>query len=235
MTTIERENVLSQFPALGTWSESDKLSAIRSPRIKSVISLALGPQGTNIALAADKWHQTVGIEDKARIILTDLPETAVNWARELDSPGTLPVFWTCAVFARLYRLFFEQPDILPFFFIHEMKLDEMQLAANPEDVETVRHLMLVKENMRGIRLASHISPTPLLTPLVKMGAKIIDVKSNADAAEQCRRQEVEACVTTRSACDLYSLKTLHSFGSPPMIFFGGITANGLRELDKTGC
>jgi hypothetical protein len=38
-------------------------------------------------------------------------------------------------------------------------------------------------------------------------------------------------MTTTSARDLHRLTTAHIFGSPPMLFFGGITRRGLSVLE----
>ena len=225
--------VLARFPNTYNTTWTEKVQAIQSPAIEQVISYALGPQGTNIHQAAKGWQISLGIENKSKIELVETPEIGLEKARELHDTGTLPIFWTCAVFARLYRLFFEHPEGLPFFFSYEMPLDEMQLASNPVKAEGIMELIGKKRDLLGVRVASHVSPAPLLNPLVEMGAEVVDAQSNAQAAEMCRDGEVEACITTQAGQSLYELETLHIFGSPPMIFFGGITQSGANLLLQT--
>jgi hypothetical protein len=56
--------------------------------------------------------------------------------------------------------------------------------------------------------------------------------SNAEAAVRCAAGEAEACITTESARRLYGLVKLHSFGSPEMVFFGGICQRGAELVSQ---
>ncbi|MDD5068010.1 MAG: hypothetical protein PHN89_00195 [Candidatus Pacebacteria bacterium] len=231
-----RMHQLPTFPACDAvrWNDLAKRQALLSPRIRAVVSYALGPAGTNMEQVARLWHAHMGIENKAVIELCDLPETAVKRAIAMQEDGVLAVFWTCAVFARLHKVFFGNPATLPLFFVQQMALDEMQLA-----VRNLKYLSLIVEQggtpnaLSGIKIASHVSPAPLLDTLVANRATLVDAKSNAQAAEMCAVGEVEACMTTESARKLHRLTMVHVFGSPPMLFFGGITASGFKLLKST--
>jgi len=134
------------------------------------------------------------------------------------------------VFARMAPMFFKNPAILPFFFVHEMKLDEMQLATRTDLSEKLVGAVAAGD-CSDWHIASHVSPKHLLDPLVEQGAEIMDANSNGAAAQMCREGQADACMTTTSARDLHRLTTAHIFGSPPMFFFGGITRRGLSVLE----
>jgi prephenate dehydratase len=104
-----------------------------------------------------------------------------------------------------------------------MNLDEMQLATRPELLPEIKNGKIPKD----WKIASHPSPAPLVR---KLGNPIIFANSNAHAAELCQKGKTELCVTTESARKIYNLKKVFSFGSPPMIFFGGITAQTAQFL-----
>jgi len=217
--------VLPRFLPAPVWSAVDKESSLRSNRVKRVVSYVLGPSGTNIEQAAMMWHKAMGVEGKSEFVLCDLPETAVRMALALKLRGTLGVFWTCAVFAREFKMFFSNPEAFPFFFQQEMLLDEMQLAVSG------RNGFSLSSNLATVKVATHISPSPLVESLRQFGVAIVDASSNAEAARMCASGEVDACMTTEAARRIHMLKKIHSFGSPNMIFFGGITPHGLRVLE----
>jgi hypothetical protein len=182
----------------------------------------LGPVGTNISQASERWAKRMGVQDKVKIKLCSTPEDALEMARLVFSPGELGLFWTCAVYFRLNELFFRNPDTLPFFVQEIMALDGMQLAT---------HKDLLYETKLGIpqlwKIASHPSPAPLVSDL---GCQIVLVNSNAAAAGLCATGDVQACITTESAKVLHNLATIHEFGCPDMVFFGGITSSGIRLI-----
>jgi hypothetical protein len=62
---------------------------------------------------------------------------------------------------------------------------------------------------------------------------VIPAKSNADAAIRCSHGEAEACITTETAQRLNGLATLYRFGSPPMVFFGGISSHRIDLLRRS--
>jgi hypothetical protein len=198
-----------------------------SPAVREVRCFALGPEGTNIAQACVGFLRRLGIEHKSTLTLCATPEDSIAAARRETAPerGILGLFWTCAVFNRVKEVFFRNPDVLPFFIQETMLLDEMQLATRPE---------LALENGRSIpaewRIASHPSPIPLVEMLP---CPIVPALSNSDAAALCAAGESEACITTESAREIYGLVRLHRFGSPPMVFFGGITGGGASFFRQT--
>jgi hypothetical protein len=200
----------------------DIARVLRSSAVQEVRCFALGPEGTNIEQACRRWLRRTGIESKSTVILCPTPEDSVIAARRETAVdrGILGLFWTCAVFDREKEVFFENPDVYPFFVQETMLLDEMQLAARPE---------LVAESGGAVpehwRIASHPSPAPLLAELP---CPVIRVRSNADAAARCAAGEFEACITTESARKIHGLTRIHVFGCPPMVFFGGITAAASR-------
>lgn len=197
---------------------ADARRALRSSTIRSVRSYALGPAGTNIIQAAERWHEAMGIAKKSELLPCDTPEQAVLQARATTEQGVLAVYWTCAVFIRENQVFFDNPDTLPFIFQQTMQLDDMQLAARPE---------VVSGSSAEWRILSHPSPAPLVS---RLACSIIHVNSNADAARRCAAGEGDACITTETARRIYGLATVHSFGSPEMVFFGGICQPGAALL-----
>ncbi len=218
--------MLKQFPKFssGEWSLEVKKRVLQSPVVRKVVSFALGPDGTNIAQAAQRWHAEMGIMDKAKIELCELPETAVTKTLALQEEGSLGIFWTCAVFRRLNEIFFDNPGTFPFFFSYEMLLDEMQLAAVSSEQSKLN-------TPSSMTIATHVSPSRLVKKLVDEGnARLVDASSNAEAARKCEVGEVTACITTETARVMHHLVTLHRFGSPLMVFFGGIAQSGLTLL-----
>ena len=196
----------------------DRLTeVIQSPGIWLIRHFALGPYGTNIEQAARQWSARLEVEDKSKLTMHATPEEALLAARSVEAEGVLPLFWTCAVYFRENQLFFENPDTLPFLVAETMNLDEMQLAMRPGADEFVA----------GMRVASHLSPAPLLKDA---GVTVIAANSNAAAALMCANGEVDACITTESARRIHGLQQVHSFGSPPMVFFGGTTPHGIAVL-----
>jgi len=223
--TVEAElDVLPVFPSVSNLPQDpDEIARILvSSAVREVRCFALGPAGTNIAQACERWLRRLGIEDKSTMTLCPTPEDSVVAARRETAPerGILGIFWTCAVFDREKEVFFKNPDVYPFFVQEIMLLDEMQLATRPE-------LAAVYDGAIPAhwRIASHPSPAPLLEMLP---STVRLARSNADAAEICAAGETEACITTESARQIHGLVKIHSFGSPPMVFFGGITGGGAR-------
>lgn len=208
--------VLEAFPPVTGLPESDEAmrTTMQSPGIRRICCYALGPEGTNISQAAAQWAERMGVLDKTEIILCETPEASLEQAQAVDEPGVVGLFGTCAVYFALNKLFFENPSTLPFFAEEIMFLDEMQLAAKPERAAAVNGAV-----PGSWRVASHPSPAPLVRNL---GCEVVLVNSNAQAADECVRGRVELCITTESARQSRGLVKLHSFGSPPMVFFYGI-------------
>ena len=192
---------------------------LTSEAIAQVSFYALGPEGTNISQASRAWATKCGIMGKSNFYLCSTPEQSVALARTVTDGSTLPLFVTCAVYNRLAELYFTNTDCNAFLGHHYMKLDDMQLAARES---TSR----IPENWV---IASHPSPQHLVSGLKN---RLLLVASNAVAAEMCAQSAVQACITTESARKLHGLQTIHSFGSPTMLFLFGTTPHGMALLDK---
>lgn len=206
-------------------SPEEQRRALQSCAIRKITCFVLGPAGTNMQQACEQWIVEMGIGYKTEIVLCMTPEESIEKARLVVEEGHVATFWTCAVYNCLCNVFFQNPDTLTFFIEKVMMLDEMQLATRSEKVcEIQNDIMPEKWN-----IASHPSPAPLLND-IKCNVKL--TTSNAKAAELCRSGEADACITTESARELNGLKTLHVFGSPKMVFFGGITAHGVKIISK---
>jgi prephenate dehydratase len=214
---------LKRFERVPELGKEEIKRTLQSEKIKKVICFALGPRGTNIGQAAEKWAKEMNISSKTELVFCETPEDSVEKAKQIMEEGVVPVFWTCAVYVKEAELFFTNPDTFPFFFIEKMNLDEMQLATRPELLPEIKNGKIPKD----WKIASHPSPAPLVR---KLGNPIIFANSNAHAAELCQKGKTELCVTTESARKIYNLKKVFSFGSPPMIFFGGITAQTAQFL-----
>ena len=229
--------------------DSEVQKALDSPIVSRVKCFALGPLGTNIAQACEEWIDRMAIHYKTSVELCATPEESVAKARAFtkslpipecfaDCKGIIPygevgVFWTCAVYYNLNRIFFENPNVYPFFVTVVMPLDEMQLAVRPETIQQWdgRVLERRKEWQGKMQIAAHPSPSPLVQELLQESA-LVKANSNAHAAEMCADGQVEMCITTEKARKIYDLVKLHSFGSPDMLFFGGITADGAEIMKR---
>jgi hypothetical protein len=224
MTEHADLDLLPSFPSpQGLLDDPEEIARVlRSAAVREVRCFALGPEGTNIAQACRRWLLRNGIEEKSTMVLCPTPEESVIACRRETAVdrGILGLFWTCAVFDREKEVFFENPDVYPFFVQETMLLDEMQLAARPDRLAESGGAVLAHW-----RIASHPSPAPLLAELP---CPVVRVRSNADAAARCAAGEFEACITTESARLIHGLTRLHVFGCPPMVFFGGITAEASR-------
>ncbi len=196
--------------------EREKLLTL--PKIEKIICFVLAPMEANIPQACKFWIDRLGINYKTKIRFGQVPEDYI--AEALRVRNAVAVFWTCAVFAREHQVFFQNANTLPFFFEQVMPLDEMQLAAKTA----------VNEIPSGWRIASHVSPAPLVDRLVQQGCKVVDATSNGTAAQMCAKGEVELAIVTESARASNELVKVHSFGSPEMLFLGGITKEGARIL-----
>ncbi len=216
---------LPLFRPIGGLPESDDdiREALASDQIRLIRHFALGPAGTNISQASHRWTLRMQVEHKAHTVLCDTPEDSIVAAREVVEPGALGMFWTCAVYSREMEIFFRNPDTLPFFTQETMPLDQMQLATRPSLAAALGEPRVP----RDWRIAVHSSPAALLPP---HHPNVVLVNSNAAAAVDCAAGRVEACVTTESARSRHGLVSLHCFGSPEMVFFGGITHAGAELM-----
>lgn len=184
-----------------------------------VINFVLGPAGTNMEQSYKAWIQKNRIQDKSEIVLCPTPEDSLAQARTVTEIGTVPLFWTCAVYYKLNELFFNNPDTYPFVFHFYFTLDNMQLCVRTE--------LASLEWGSGWRIASHPSPAPLVRGLE---SEVVLTTSNAQAALMCASGQVEACITTQQAARIHGLATVHEFGSPTMVFFAGTTQHGMDVM-----
>ena len=203
-------------------THAEQRATLGSSMIREVRSFALGPLGTNMIQAAQRWQQRMGITGKASIIPCDTPEHSLALAVAERKDDILALFWSCAVYVHLNDLFFRNVDCLPFQFQQVMPLDELQLACRPELAEQAAEAVPI-----GWRVSTHPSPAPLLADLP---VEIILANSNAAAAEASACGRSEACITTETARLRYGLTKLFSFGCPEMVFFGGVTEKGAALL-----
>lgn len=198
---------------------------LQSRYIRKIICFALGPSGNNIEQACHEWLGLMNLRSKTEVVLCDTPVLCLQRAREIKDDGIVAIFWTCAVYYDLHNLFFTSTDTLPFFISHTMNLDEMQLAALPGKMSEISDGRLPL----AWTIAAHPSPAPLLHDY---SCQVIPANSNAHAAKMCSLGAADACITTETARRLYGLEKIHSFGSPPMVFFGGITAHGAAIIRR---
>lgn len=214
-------------PAHGIPEDSVDISLVlHSPLVKEIRCFALGPEGTNMVQACRRWISRMGIGVKANIALCETPESSIRAARAVAGKNVLCVFWTCAVFDREFDIFFGNPGSYPFFSQEIMDLDEMQLATREELVKAWTH----DRFPATWKVSTHPSPSVLLRQL---HCEAVLVRSNAEAAIVCAKGETEGCITTESARAIHGLIKIHSFGSPRMVFFVGITEEGaelVREV-----
>lgn len=231
--TIEISNLKSFAPVEGLPRDDDGIQKVlRSSVVQKVRCFALGPEGTNISQACRKWIDRMAIDFKTVVELGETPEKCLEMARMVAGPGEIGIFWTCAVFYALNKLFFENPDVYPFFIEEVMLLDEMQLATRTEVVERFggRPLEQWEEGwQKDMQVASHPSPAPLVKGCFHELA-VVKANSNAYAAQLCVKGQVDFCITTEKARKLHGLEKVHSFGSPEMVFFGGITGHGAQVV-----
>lgn len=218
-------NVFLEYSGLPT-EEWDLKCVLETQWVKRVVMCALGPEGTNIAQASQLWVEKMGIADKAEVRLCETPEASLEKARTFTEDGVIAFYGTCAVYTHEARFFFQNPRDLPFFAQVTMNLDVMQLATRSELVAVIQDDILPGT----WQIAAHLSPHFLLTE--EMMSRWVEAKSNGDAAKMCAQGEVEVCITTESARRIFNLVGLHTFGSPPMVFFFGITEDGAKFLKE---
>lgn len=234
------EIVLPKFVGNNPLNKEEMRIAFQSERVKEVICFVLGPPGTNIGQACMMWVKSgwlneVGIRQKTKIVFCATPEEAVEKAKEVQDSGTVPIFWTCAVYPALNDIFFSNPDTLPFAIQVITPLDRMQLATRQDRVEIVKEIINGKI-LLSCKIISHPAPAPLVKKIVeKFGFVIEYTTSNSMAAKLCSEGVAHLCITTETARKTYGLVTVHEFGSPPMVFFGGLTKHGLKVLEEAHC
>ncbi len=215
---------LPRFIEVPEIDQKKLIEVLKRNEIKEIRHFVLGPPGTNIDQASHRWAEETNLSEKSKYIYCKTPEKAIEEAKKIKDGKVLPIFWTCAVYFNLYKVFFENPDTVSFLIVYPMKLDKMQLCTRKEKLKEIKD---------GIpfhwKIGVHPSPAPLLKSLK---STILWTTSNSKAAEICKKGRVDACVTTEEARKKYGLVKIHEFGSPVMIFFGGTTKKGAKLLKK---
>lgn len=215
-------------------TEQEIVRALRHESIVEVRHFVLGPATSNIPQACRLWCERTGLAAKSTQILGPTPDVYIKDAMDVTEPGVVPLVWTCAVYGREPQLFFGYPNMLMFFVQQTMALDHMQLAARDANLGTdvaglrgriIEELWLPRD---WKLIASHLSPRYLLDSLLGENphCQWRDSTSNGQAAIECRRGEVQACITTETARQENGLTMIFDFGCPPMVFFGGLTEHG---------
>lgn len=191
---------------------------LRDKTFREIHIFALGPEGTNISQAAYRWAEEERILNKSNIILCDTPEQEIEWAMQVKEKGVLPIFALCAVYYDLCKVFFRHLENYTFLHHYYMQLDNMQLASQKYTQETLK---------KNATVAAHFSPSILLEETEYILKK---ANSNSAAAKMCALGEVDACITTESACKLYGLETIEEYGAPNMLFTFGTTDYGVEQI-----
>lgn len=220
-------SLLNAFPGVPIGFPADqarRITALHSPLVRRIRNFVLGPGlKSNIPQACIQWAKRHGLFEKCEFVPLDTPELCRQAAFACQECGVVALFWTCAVFTGEAKMFFGSavPSMM-FFIDHTMQLDEMQLAACDG-----YDLQAILDAGKPVRLASHPSPSYLLHPLLAAYPQCtwIEANSNGAAAQMCVAGACDVCITTGSAAQAHSLRTLHVFGSPEMVFFGGLPAS----------
>ncbi|NUM24998.1 MAG: hypothetical protein HUU49_00040 [Candidatus Buchananbacteria bacterium] len=220
-------------------TEAETVALLRCDEVSEVRCFVLGPRKiSNIPQACELWLRQNGLEDKAQLVIGERPDHYLLEAQAVHEPGVVPVFWTCAVYGKEKELFFgDAVNTHMFLFSQVMPLDHMQLACLPgkltlEAVRTICDLELLPGHWK--RLASHPSPKPLLNGLLDHNPQTtwVEANSNGFAAEMVKSGQADACITTETARLEQGLERLHDFGTPDMVFFGGVTKHGVELLKR---
>lgn len=186
---------------------------LQSEKAGDITLQALGPHGTNIAQASELYLQSQGLQNKAAVVINNNKVEPMHYAEMAAASANghnTPLHMECAVYYGMGELFRSRVNELIFADQQYMQLDEMQLANSTG---------IVPELSRPIKIASHPSPMALVKPWLDTGiAEYIAASSNSDAADMVINGEVDACITTRTSLQTRNLSTVHSFGSPTMMF-----------------
>jgi prephenate dehydratase len=157
----------------------------------------LGPSGTNLEMAAHHWFRVAGREGEVRLHKTlesALPLMAVDGTHGLLA---------CAVYPYLHSLVFENLARLRMVDSFVLPTYDMVLATRPETSED-----------EVVTVASHPAPQSLASS----DYKIVLMTSNSQAAKECARGALDACVTTSKAADEHHLLVRRNFGPVPMVY-----------------
>ncbi|MEW6618545.1 MAG: hypothetical protein AB1422_04240 [bacterium] len=192
---------------------------LRHCDVEEIIFFVLGPNGTHINMAANEWAKKINVFNKSVFHFVETLEIAVLKAKEVVDVHRLPIFVTCAVYDKLNKLFFGNPDCYFFLHHHYMRLDNIQLSARKK-VDIIPPEWII---------ASHPSPKFLVTHLPN---RIIETSSNSKAAILCAEGKVDCCITNETSKNLYNLETIFHFGKPILPFYFSTTLSGIKILKK---
>ncbi len=219
-------------------SESEIIAALKHPAVKKILHFVLGPRKiSNIPQAAEMWIVQNELTGKSELVIGLTPDVYIKDALAVSEEGTVVLVWTCAVYGQEKDLFFGHLDTVLFFVQQTMPLDHMQLATsvyrlpqNEQNWQAVINGISEKLSLPSAwkTLASHPSPKPLLDPLLNANSHVswVQSTSNGAAAEECAAGKVDACICTETARQDTGLIQIWDFGTPDMVFFGGLTEAG---------
>jgi hypothetical protein len=158
----------------------------------------LGPSGTNCEAAAWEWARRNDL--RLEVELHPTLESAV----EKSVHGKYDAVLACIVYPELHSLVFSN-------------LDRIQLV-DCFVMPTHRMVLATRGPLRPRTIASHPAPRMLVDRAGLAGARITIVSSNVVAAETCRAEMTEGCVTTHVAAERLGLQIVHDFGPIHMGF-----------------
>jgi hypothetical protein len=162
-------------------------------KIKTIHTL--GPTGTNLEMAAQRW--LAGHDKPIDVRLHNTLEAALP---------TLPIdgrhaILACAVYPDLHRLVFSS-------------LDRMQMV----DSFIAPTYPMVLASRGDVTKPTVIASHPAPAGLVERFAQVKLSTSNSQAALDCAAGLVDGCITTSKAAAMHSLEILQDFGPVPMVF-----------------
>lgn len=154
----------------------------------------LGPNGTNLAAAANEWFSRNNIEGEVKLYGT------VEGAIELMPRHASHALLTCAVYPNLYNVVFNNLARLKF-------IDSFIWSTFPM-------LLASRDGNLPKTVATHPAPQSL----VPEGMERVITTSNAQAAVDCATGKTDGCITTLAALKMHGLKVVEDFGPVPMVF-----------------
>ncbi|MDD5110122.1 MAG: hypothetical protein PHI63_02810 [Patescibacteria group bacterium] len=219
-------------------AEFDIVEALRADGVSEIRNFVLGPKVgmSSICQACQRWLIRTRLASKATVITGNDPVTYLAQALEVREVGVVPLFWTSPVLGNEKDLFFGPgAGTLMFWIVERMRLDGLQLAARPQNatsfvISALQTTHRVPPDWRYI--TSHRSLQPLLLDVLRANRDLewVQAMSTGHAAELCAAKQVDACVCTEVMRQQYRLETLQEFGSPDMLFFGGLTPHGASVI-----
>lgn len=162
----------------------------------------LGPQGTNCERAAREYMKRTGMAGEI-VLHSTLEEAAGRCVRAVGDERLLG----CIVYPDLHEIVFQNLTSLYLLDCFVMDTYEMVFASRLPNVNNVR------------RVGTHPAPKHLIDMVEGLQEPDITLcASNAAAAERCRGNEFDACVTTANSAQHNELAILRNFGPVSMGF-----------------